>query len=243
MASAASRGAAGQAMTTRPRLTTLPGRLYRIVSSRFPPVGIWDRIADPADFDALSELEGLTNSRIREEMGALASVPRDRRVSGAGTTPIMAAFTHWSPEPTRFSDGTFGVFYAGRSQATAIRETVFHRERFLAATQQPSQQLTVRCYLTRLRPRCKLQDVRAGHPELHDPDPASYPRSAVFARELREANANGIAYRSVRHEGGECAAVFWPDCLEPCVQGAHFAYHWDGASITSVVRLVNVPMT
>ena len=223
-----------------PPRARIRGRVYRIVASRFPPVGVWDRIADPADFEALSELEGLTNPRIREELGALASVPSERRIAGPGTTPIMAAFTHWSPEPTRFSDGTFGVFYAARSVDTSIRETVFHRERFLAATRQPQQQVTVRCYVTSIRG--ELHDIRNGHPELHDPDPSNYPRSARFARRLRESGSNGIVYRSVRHAGGECAAVFWPDCLAPCTQGSHYAYHWDGASIIAVVRLEAVPL-
>ena len=31
-------------------------RAYRLVPSRFPPVGPWDRIASPDDFEALSEL-------------------------------------------------------------------------------------------------------------------------------------------------------------------------------------------
>ena len=210
------------------------------MASQFPPVGLWDRIADPADFDALAELEGLTNPRIREELGALATIPSHRRVSGPGTTPIMAAFTHWSPEPSRFCDGTFGVFYASRAVDTAIRETRFHRERFLAATQQPAQQVTVRCYVTSIR--CELDDIRDGYPALHDPNPDAYPMSASFARKLRDVNSNGIAYRSVRHEGGECAAVFWPDCLEPCVQGSHYAYHWEGSSITAVIRLEAVPL-
>ena len=119
-------------------LTALPlaaigGQVYRIVSSRFPPVSLWDRIANPAEFDALAEIESLTNERLREELGELAHIPRHRRIAGPGTTPIMAAFTHLNPEASRFSDGTFGVFYAARAEATALRETVFHRERFLAA--------------------------------------------------------------------------------------------------------------
>jgi hypothetical protein len=222
-----------------PPRAAIAGRVYRIVASRFPPVSLWDRISDPADFDALAEIEGLTNPRIREELGALASIPSHRRVAGPGTTPIMAAFTHWSPEPSRFCDGTFGVFYAARAVETAIRETVFHRERFLAATQQPAQQVTVRSYVTSIR--CELHDLRGGYPELHDPDIRSYPSSAAFARGLRESGSNGLAYRSVRHAGGECAAVFWPDCLEPCVQGSHYAYHWNGSAITDVVRLEAVP--
>ena len=46
----------------------------------------------------------------------------------------MAAFTHLNPEGSRFSDGSWGVFYAAHSVATAVEETVYHRERFLAAT-------------------------------------------------------------------------------------------------------------
>lgn len=224
---------------TMPR-AAIDGRVYRIVASQFPPVGLWDHISDPADFDVLAEIEGLTNPRIREELGALTAIPSQRRMAGPGTTPIMAAFTHWSPDPSRFSDGTFGVFYAARAVNTAIRETIFHRERFLAATKQPAQQVTVRCYVTSIH--CELHDIRGGYADLHDPDPDNYPASAAVARRLRDASSNGIAYRSVRHAGGECAVVFWPDCLEPCVQGSHFAYRWNGSSITAVIRLEAVPL-
>ena len=44
------------------------------------------------DIDAVMAIESLTNPRLRDEMGALSLVPADRRVSGPGTTPIMAAF-------------------------------------------------------------------------------------------------------------------------------------------------------
>ena len=118
-----------------------------------PPVGAWDRIAASSDFDALAEIEGLTNPRIREALGVLATVPRDRWVSGPGTTPVMAAFTHLNPEGSRFSDGTYGVFYAAKEVETAIRETVYHRERFLARTQEPPQRIQMRCYVRRSRDR------------------------------------------------------------------------------------------
>ena len=100
---------------------------YRIVPSRFPPVGVYDRIADPADLDAVFAIEALTNPRLREEAGALKLVPNEHRLSGPGSTPVMAAFTHLNPEGSRFSDGTWGVFYAAHSVATAVEETVYHR--------------------------------------------------------------------------------------------------------------------
>lgn len=208
-------------------------RAYRIVPSRFPPVGPWDRIASPDDFEALAEVEGLTNARIREELGALATIPRGRRVSGPGTTPIMAAFTHLNPEGSRFSDGTYGVFYAARELETSIRETVFHRERFLARTNEPAQQLQMRCYVSTIRKA--FHDIRGGHAELHHP--ASYAASQAFARDLRASGSNGVVYDSVRREGGQCVAAFWPDCVGPCTQGKHYAYCWDGRAISSVLEL------
>ena len=42
-------------------LAAIGGQVFRIVSSPFPPVGLWDRIANPAEFDALAEIESLTN--------------------------------------------------------------------------------------------------------------------------------------------------------------------------------------
>jgi hypothetical protein len=209
---------------------------YRIVPSRFPPVGPWDRIARPEDFEALAEIEALTNPRIRAELGALALIPPERRVSGPGTTPIMAAFTHLNAEGSRFSDGSYGVFYASRELDTAIRETVYHRERFMARTAEPPMQLQMRCYATAVSRR--LHDLRGAYPKEHDPD--DYGASQRLGRTLRAAGADGIVYDSVRRRGGQCAALFWPDCVAPCVQAGHYAYHWDGSRIAHVVELTHV---
>src|SRR5688572_20330643 len=97
---------------------------HRIVASRFPPVGPWDRIAQPEDVEALAEIEGLTNPRIRSELGALSLIPRNRWAVGPGSTPIMAAFTHLNPEGSRFSDGSIGALYVSNTVETAIQEAV-----------------------------------------------------------------------------------------------------------------------
>ncbi|WP_049623445.1 RES family NAD+ phosphorylase [Frateuria defendens] len=206
---------------------------YRIVPSRFPPVGVFDRIADPADLDAVFALEALTNPRLREEAGALALVPKGRRLSGPGSTPVMAAFTHLNPEGSRFSDGSWGVFYAAHSVATAVEETVYHRERFLAATAEPPCDIEMRCYRTAVDAR--LHDIRGGWPTAHDP--VDYGAGVALARRLREAGSNGLVYDSVRHRGGECLAAFYPDVVAPCVQAQHLIYRWDGARIAQVLAV------
>jgi len=107
---------------------------FRIVPSRFPPINLFEAVADPADLDAVYQIEAMTNDRLREEVGDISLVPPEDRVSGPGSSPIMAAFTHLNPEGDRFTNGTYGVFYAGRTIDTAIAETRYHRIRFLQAT-------------------------------------------------------------------------------------------------------------
>lgn len=210
---------------------------YRIVPSRFPPVGVFDRIADPTDLDALFALEALTNPRLRNEVGALRLVPTARRISGPGSTPVMAAFTHLDPAGSRFSDGTWGVFYAAHSVATAVEETVFHRQKFLAATAEPACAIQMRCYRTAVDSR--LHDIRGGWAAAQAAD--SYVASVTLALELRAVGSNGIVYASARHCGGECLAAFFPDVVAPCVQAQHLVYRWDGARIVQVLQVSEVP--
>lgn len=206
---------------------------WRLVPSRYPAVGPWDRIADPADFDALAAVEGLTNPRLREQLGQLSITPRERWLTGPGSTPVMAAFAHLNPEGSRFSDGSYGVFYASRALDTAIRETVYHRERFLARTREPPTQVQMRGYQCTIS--CTLHDLRGGYPAAHDP--ADYGPARRLAARLRAAGSNGIVYDSVRDPGGQCAAVFWPDKVGPCKVAKHYAYHWDGTAIRDVLEL------
>ena len=108
---------------------------YRIVSSEFPPINFFETLVEPGLMEELFYLEGLTNDRLRDAVGAIALVDPEDRVSGPGSSPVMAAFTHIGVE-SRFSDGSFGVYYAAKSLRTAIEETKFHRARFLAYTRE-----------------------------------------------------------------------------------------------------------
>ena len=206
---------------------------YRIIPSRFPPVGLFDKVADPADLEAVYRIEAMTNDRLREEAGELSLVPLEDRVSGPGTTAIMAAFTHLNPEGSRFTDGSYGVFYAGLTLDTAIEETKHHRALFLRATDEPAQEIDMRVYAVDLDAGlCDIRGMRNRRDQLHDPD--SYAASQSFALKLREEGSDGIVYQSVRHEGGECAAVFRPRLLTNCRQERHLCYVWDGSNICTV---------
>lgn len=206
---------------------------YRIVPSRFPPVGLFDAVADPADLEAVFQIEAMTNDRLRDQVGDITLVRPEDRVSGPGTTPIMAAFTHLNSQGSRFTDGSYGVFYAGQTIATAVAETCHHRTTFLLATDEPAQELDMRVYAVDLD--AEVHDIRGmhgSHPGYYHP--TDYGASQALAAELRGNGSNGIVYDSVRDQGGECVAVFRARVLSNCRQERHLCYVWNGQAITNV---------
>jgi len=202
---------------------------HRLVPSRFPPVSLFDRVARPEDLDAVFEVEAMTNDRVRDEMGDIALVPPHERISGPGTTPIMAAFTHLNPEGSRFSDGSFGVYYCAQELDTALAEVRYHQTRFLRRTNEGPLRLELRLYLADLDAR--LADARKVA-ACHRPD--DYGPSQAVGSAVRAAGRDGVLYRSVRHAGGTCAAVFRPKLLSHCRQSRHYAFHFDGNRVTAI---------
>jgi hypothetical protein len=190
-------------------------------------------VTDPKDLEAIFQIESLTNQRLRDEAGDIHLVPPEDRVAGPMASIIMAAFTHPNPEGSRFSDGTFGVFYAANDLDTAIAETSYHRERFMRATNQDRMDLDMRVYVIDLT--AELHDLRGRRDEFplvyHK---ENYAAGRHLAVTLRDNNSNGIAYDSVRRPEGACAAIFRPRVLSNCIQERHLCYVWDGARIAAV---------
>lgn len=208
------------------------GPQYRIIPTRFPPVNFFERYTPPELMDAAFEIESLTNERLLEQVGELHRVAPEDRVSGPGASVVMAAFTH-TGNPSRFTNGDFGIYYAGRELETAIRETVFHRERFLAATAEASCEIEMRVHKGTVNK--PLVDVRgAEFSHLLQPDPAHYGVSQQFGAQIRATCAWGILYPSVRHPGGECIAALRPPAVSLPVQSKLLAYHWNGKRIDKV---------
>lgn len=204
--------------------TALPDwpQLHRLVASHFYPIDLFESVADPEELDIVYAIEALTNDRLREITGELWRVPAQDRVSGPGSSPIMAAFTHIGIA-SRFTDGSYGVYYAARDLKTAIAETVYHRERFLAATEEPDTELTMRQYINCIA--LPLHDVRSNK-TLHDPE--SYVYSQQEGKRLRELGSHGLIYNSVRDPGGVCVAALRPTAVTVPIQGGHFRYVWSG---------------
>lgn len=207
----------------------MPARLpdwnkaYRLVNSAFPPISVFEDTVDPADLEIAYALESLTNDRLRDQAGLLDRVRPEDRLSGEGSTPVMAAFTHIG-RASRFTDGSYGVYYCASSLEAAIAETCFHQAQFWRATQEASIEITLRTYINKvLKPMIDVRDDAS----LHQPSTAGYAVSQAFARPHREQGAWGLLYNSVRLSGHECVAAFRPPALSIPVQGPHLRYVWD----------------
>jgi hypothetical protein len=206
-------------------------RAVRIIRSAFPPIDLFEDIADPADWPLLISAEQKTNPRIMTTIGNLDLIPPARRVGGPGASYLMAPFTHVSPDrQSRFGDGSFGVLYVAKVFETALFETIHHHARFMSHTAEAAG-WTSQFREILLDVDAELYDLK-GHAVEHAAlDPSNYNFAQVLARALRSDDIDGLVYPSVRHATGECVALFYPDCAANPVQGRHLDYHWDGTRV------------
>jgi hypothetical protein len=213
------------------RLINWP-QAWRIIASRYPPINIFERLTpDPAVWDALLVLEQLTNPRVRDEIGEIALVPPEERVTGPGATYVMASFTHLNRNGSRFSDGTFGVYYAAAELETAIAETVFHFEHTARDSGDPARMEDMRVLVGSVA--AAFEDVSA----LPEPqrsqvlNPDDYRAAQDYGQALRDQGAQGVVFQSVRRPDGTCIGAFRPRAVGLPRQERHLKYRWNGERV------------
>lgn len=186
---------------------------------------------DPAVWEALIAAEALVSPRIRDEAGEIHLVPVEERVRGPGATWVMAPFTYRNPKGSRFSDGSYGVYYAACDLPTAIAETAYHFARFAADSGDGSRYEDMRVLVGRID--AEFHDLESLPDAERRPllDPNSYVASRAFAVALRAITTNGIHYQSVRRPEGRCVAAFRPKAVGIPKQTKHLQYHWDGVAV------------
>lgn len=206
----------------------------RIISTRHPPIDLFEDIADPSDWDRVIAAEMKTSGRVAESLRRLELVPPERRVGGDGASWVMAPFVHVSPRwAGRFHDGYFGAYYAANRFETALAETMYHRARFYcAAAEAPGWFAQFRELVGAVDK--SFHDLRGAGDFAAFLDPDDYTASQALARGLRADGSNGVVYPSVRDVAGECLAAFWPDAIGVPRQGRALSYHFDGAIIDLV---------
>jgi RES domain-containing protein len=201
------------------RTTRAPHPTFRLIPSRFPPIGLFDTVATAADLDAAMELAGWTNDRLVAERAA--RLPREDWVHGrANASIVMAAFLHVPPGGNRFNASDLGAWYAAAALPTAAAEVAHHLRREAVATAQPTLRRQFRCYQARLTGRfADIRGERAQSPEIHDP--ASYAASQIFGETIRSTASAGVVWDSLRHLGGTCVVSFRPRMILDILQTDH----------------------
>lgn len=209
---------------------------WRVIPTRYTEDRILRKVADEDEIDITAAVEQMTSSRRRQEDEEVSLVPPADRVTGQGSEFIMAPFTYRNPDGSRFSDGAHGVYYAARTEATAVAETSHHRAVFMGRTKEGPMRLEMRVLTADLDG--ELHDVRGLQKKL----PAiyhktNYAASRTLAHDLLEEGSSGVVYDSVREKGGQCAAIFRPSVLSRCRSAGLLAYDWNGTVIAKVYEL------
>lgn len=209
---------------------------YRIIPTRFPAAPLFAGVAAPEDWEDLEQLAELTSARAAHSEEQFGLFGKDELPRGEGAELVMAAFTYVNPEGSRFSDGSYGVYYAAHKLETAIHETVHHRRRFWLESRLPMLRFPMKVLEARIDG--KLHDLREKYPDRKLLDPNDYTASKAFALQLKAHHKSaGIVFPSVRDPGGECVAAFVPRVVSQCKRTQLLDYIWDGIGEVTVVKM------
>jgi hypothetical protein len=210
---------------------------YRLVNSKFPPIALFDDVANAEDFETLFQAQALTNPRLLNEVGKLELIPRSEIPFGiTGCSYATAPFTHVNQDGSRFSDGRFGVLYVADDIDTAVAEVRHHQSRYWSnVTGLRFERFVFRglnCTFTDegMRDACGI----AINDPIYSPD--DYSSAQMLGREAKMAACPGLRYNSVRAPGHVCWALMTPRLVTSIIQTTHYEMVWNGA-VTSVNKL------
>lgn len=215
---------------------------HRLVNAKFPPIELFDDVANTEEFDVLYALQAITNPRIQTEIGnlnllALNEIPFGIR----GCHYAAASFTHVNPEGSRFSDGSYGVMYIGDSSETAVAEVKHHQNAYWNNI--PSLRYDRFVFKELV---CTF-DAQQGLDSSALPiDDAIYlPNDYSYSRQLgleikHRSTFSVLKYNSVRNSKGICFALFTPKVVSDIIPSKHYEMIWDGEKVSSVNLITDV---
>lgn len=205
-----------------------PQPSYRLIPSRFPPIGLFDTVATAADLDAVMELAGWTNDRLTAER--IARLPMAERVYGRPNASIvMASFLHVAPGGMRFNGPDLGAWYAAKHLTTAVAEVAHHLRREAVATGAGTISRQYRVYTARLEgDYLDIRGQQAARPEVYASD--DYAAGQVLGEAVRASGGAGILFDSLRHAGGVNVAAHRPRYVQDVTQGDHYELRVQAAS-------------
>jgi len=205
-----------------------PTPTYRLIPSRFPPIGLFDTVATAADLPAVMELAGWTNDRLVSER--LARLPEAEWVYGRpNSSVVMAAFLHVPAGGMRFNGPEIGAWYAAAALATAAVEVAHHLRREAAARGEPTLTRTYRSYLASLAgDYLDIRGEQSSRPDIYASD--RYAASQKLGEFVRASGGAGVIYDSLRHAGGINAVAHRPRNVLDVAQADHYGLTVEAAT-------------
>jgi len=144
---------------------------------------------------------------------------------------IIWPFKHW--QSSRFSDGTYGVWYGSESVETTVYESAYHWYRgLLSDAGYERTEVVAERKVYSVACGAALLDFRkaaAEHPDLLHPSDYVFCQS-VGARIKREGHP-GLLTRSVRWPAGKNVVIFNPGVLSSPRHNCHLIYRLEGDQI------------
>lgn len=152
---------------------------------------------------------------------------------------VAIGYPFLNSSQSRFSDGSFGVWYGADTVETTIYETIYHWQSVLlndAGFNKPGIEIQRKIYMVQcdsllidLRPEVK------SYPELlHKTD---YSATQAIGRKLHREGHPGLITNSARVKNGEIYAVFTPNVLSNPVYSCGLTYR----TTTSGVQVERTP--
>jgi len=197
-----------------------PAPAFRLIPSRFPPIGLFDSVATASDLAAVMELAGWTNDRLVAER--LHRLPESDWVYGRpNSSVVMAAFLHVAPGGMRFNGPDLGAWYAAASLRTAAAEVGHHLRREASARNAASLKRVYREYQADIAGSyLDIRGQQAARPDVYAPD--TYAASQPFGEGIRASGGDGIAYDSIHHAGGANVVAFRARKIGHVIQCSHY---------------------
>ncbi|WP_372742844.1 RES family NAD+ phosphorylase [Neptunomonas sp.] len=225
------------------QLPVLPGneiKSYRLVNSKFPPISLFDDVANADEFESLYALQALTNPRLKNEVGDLQLIPQSEIPFGiCGCSYATAPFTHVNPDGSRFSDGSFGVLYLADYMETALAEVKHHQQLYWSNVPELCYERFVFRGLVCVFDEARIIDGLAIRSDDAIYAPEDYTAARALGHVLKKRKDTGIRYHSVRKQGAICWGLMTPQHVISIQQAAHYEMVWNG-SITGINKLSSI---
>ncbi|MEH6408925.1 MAG: hypothetical protein V7741_00250 [Hyphomonas sp.] len=201
-------------------ITLKEQKLYRLIPSRFPPVDLYERVAERECWGEIFALEEKTNPRLRKAAEA-----------GDNAAPAQnwnaAPFAYPKPRGTSFTRPRDTALVAFSTQEAALWMSLVQRAAFLFECDMPPTKVITRLLVTPVT-GCFLdwtdQDMTEDRAE----------RVEIAERCRLTDGVDGVAFRHPDYPHADAYCILKEPVLGQTCQSRHFSYTWNGDKFTEV---------